>query len=185
MLNFTNVGATSSIIAVVPGGTFNFSVNLVETSSTDQVSGADYQISASASNVVEFLTRNSSVGQFSSPNGFSDAYLNSSSYSPHVLSPSNGTDLGTSLANPSAYVTGPATYDLSDYSFKVLPGAPLGSYTLSFINADYLGAPPNYNTTPLTPVATFTFIVGTSVPEPATACLAILAGAGLAARRRR
>ena len=183
-LSFSNVGLTTAVATVPPGGVFTFSVNLVETAAGDKATGADYQVQASTSNVVEFLKRDSSVGQFPSPNGYSDAYLNSSSYSPHVLSPLNGTDLGTSLDDPSASVSGPGTSDLSDYSFKVLPGTPLGTYTLSFADADYTGAPPTFNTVPLTPTATFTFNVGTSVPEPAAACLATLAAASLAFRRR-
>lgn len=184
-LNFTNVGSASAIAVVQPGGTFNFSVNVVETAAGDRVSGADYQIRASAGNVVQFVSRNSSAGPFSSPNGFSDAYLNSGSYSPHTLSPSTGTDLGTSLDDPAASVGGPGTADLADYAFRVLPGAPTGTYTLSMTDADYIGAPPAFATVPLTPTATFTLVVAAPVPEPAAACVAAVAAAGLSSRRRR
>jgi hypothetical protein len=164
-LVFTNVGATTSVATVAPGGVFNFSVAINETAATDEVTGADYEISSSTSSTVDFLSRNSSAGLFSSANGYSDAYLNSSPYSPDVLNPTNGTDLGTSLSDFTASVSGPASSVMANYSFKVLPATVPGIYTLNFAgyggspNATYLGGPPTYNTTQFSSTAPFILVV--------------------------
>ena len=164
-LIFTNVGATTSAATVAPGATFNFSVSVTESAPTDKVTGADYEISSTTPGIVEFLSRNSSSGLFSSPNGSSDATLNSGPYSPRILNPTNGTDLGTSLTNPSATLAGPVTSDMADYSFEVLPATPPGIYTLNFAgyggspSPTFLAAPPNYATTPLNSVSPFVLVV--------------------------
>ena len=164
-LVFTNVGAITSVATVAPGGTFNFSVDVNQTAASDKVTGADYEISSSTPGVVQFLSRNSSAGLFSSNNGYSDSYLNAGPYSPHVLNPTNGTDLGTSLTNSSASVAGPASSDLSDFSFQVLPATTPGIYTLNFAgyvgspNPTYLGPAPSYSTTQLGSTAPFILVV--------------------------
>ena len=154
-LNFTNGGTQPALTSVAAGGTFSFSVKMTESSPSDQISGVDYQIHASTNGVFEFLSRNSQVtgSQFTYDNGSSDSSLTT-----QVLNPNNGTDLGTSTATGLA-VSGPNTYEISDFSFEVLPGTPKGVYTLSFINADTSGPPPGYANGNFNSLGTYTVFV--------------------------
>src|ERR1700722_1503978 len=114
-LAFSDNDNTPTSTNVVPGMQFPVSVKLTETVAGDQVSGVDYQIHASTNGVIEFISRNSQVAgsSFTFDNGDTDAQL-----TPIVLSPNNGTDLGTSTSSGLA-VAGPNTYELSDYVFQV------------------------------------------------------------------
>ena len=154
-LNFTNGTSSSNSASVAPGGIFAFSVKMIETASSDQVSGVDYQIRASNNAVFEFLSRNSQVSgsTFTYANGFAD-----SSLSTVVLNPNNGTNLGTSTSSGAA-VAGPGTYEISDFSFEVLPGTPTGVYTLSFANTDTSGAAPSYAVGSFAALGTYTVFV--------------------------
>ena len=172
-LIFTDNDSTPNQTTASPGGVFPFSVKLSETLTSEQISGVDYQILASTSGVFEFLHRNSQAAgnAFSSPNGQSDSQL-----LPIVLNPSNGTDLGTSTGSGLG-IAGPGTFEVSDFSFEVLPGTPAGIYTLSFAATSDSGPPPNYSTGSFNSLGTFAVTV--SVPEPVSvagvaACILML-----------
>ena len=180
-LSLTDNDSTPNSTTVAPGATFPISAKLTETLTTEQISGVDYQIQASTNGYFKFLSRNSQVSGslFTSANGFSDAQL-----TPVVLSPNNGTDLGTSTASGNG-AAGPNTYELADFSFQVLPTTPTGVYTLSFIDTSYSGPPPSYTSNVYGSFTTLgTFTVTVAVPEPASTSLLALATARLALRRR-
>ena len=154
-LLFTNGTSSYNSANVSPGASFGFSVKVTETAASDQISGVDYQIHASTSGVFEFLSRNSQVSgsSFTYSNGSSDSALTAV-----VLNPNNGTDLGTSTSTGAA-IAGPGTYEISDFSFEVLPSAPKGIYTLSFASTDTAGAPPSYPVGNFSTLGTYTVFV--------------------------
>ena len=177
-LVFTDNDSTPTSTAVAAGATIPFSVKLTESSASDAVNGVSYRIHSSANGVFEFLTRNSSPagGQFTFYNGNSDAYFDSH---PYVLNAVNdGSDLGAGTTSGNN-VSGPATYEVADFTFEVLPGTPAGVYTLSFTNSSYSNG--GSGSPAFDSLGTFTV----SVPEPTSVALMGVFAAGLAMRPSR
>lgn len=160
----------------VGGGTFTLTVQLSLSSSADAVTGIDYQIGASASNIFKLTARTS--GTF-----FNDPYVSDSSISATYLDPNNGTNLGGGNQS-GATLTGVGSYAVATLSFAVIQNPPPGTYKISFYlpgtDTDYSGAAPNYNTLQFATLGTYS----ETVPEPAMAGLLMGAGAMLMARLR-
>jgi hypothetical protein len=175
-LIFTDNDSTPTSTSVAAGAIFPFSVKLTESSASDAVNGVSYRIHSSTSGVFEFLSRNSSPpgGLFTFYNGKSDAQL-----TPYILNVANdGSDLGAGTTSGNN-IAGPATSEVADFSFEVLPGTPAGIYTLSFTNTSYSNgstSSPAFDT-----LGTFTV----SVPEPASIALFGIFAAGMTMRRNR
>ncbi len=127
-LNF--VGPSMSTSAnVSPGGTFAVDVVLGATSASDDITGVDYRLSASASKYFEIISR-VSTGVLNPYN--TDGSSNVKSV---VLSPTSGSpDLGGNLPNGASDIRGGgATFDLATYTIEALPATPTSVYTLSFV----------------------------------------------------
>ncbi len=194
-LTFTNSTATSATTTASPGSMFGFSVFLNESATTDDVSGLDYRLQVSSAGSGDFRLSSRTSSSAFTP----EAADSSPSVAPVTFSPTNGaTDLGADR-NGAADLNGVSSTKVADYNVLILAGAPLGTYTFSFLGTGslalptYSGGPPSYPTQQFASENSFTVTV--AAPEPtswvtvagSTAALVTLvrrprrAGAGAAA----
>lgn len=164
--------------ATTAGPNSSFTVSLKLTAGSEQVTGVDYFLKASTSNIFTITSRNSqTVGS-----AFPDVFSSDSSVAPAGLNPQNAINLGGTVSNPNVPVSN-NTFEVADYTISVAANAPAGVYTITTVsnpNTGYEGPGPTFPDTPFDQHATYTV----TVPEPATAALMGLGLVSLFARRR-
>ena len=181
MVSLTDNDGTPNVGFGDAGQSFSLTVTL--TSTLEQTTGLTYflqELTGSAGNAhFQIIGRNITGSPFSDLTT-SDGVVTTPASA--RLDPGNDHDLGAGLANLNAPL-GIGSFFVANLTLLVLPTTPNGNYTIELTPNTVASGP-----SPIFPefqVQRFSYTVVTpSVPEPATASLAILGGLFFAARTR-
>jgi hypothetical protein len=152
---------------VVKGTSFQVRLNLITTSTTEQTTGLDYYLRALGTGSGLFMITDRSI----STSPYSDVIWDDATVETQpqsVLNPQNAWDLGATVSNPNAPVSGNTTQLVALYTLLVNASAPSDSYvieTISDAGTGWVGnAADNFNDHEFNFHGSYNVLV---IPEPA------------------